>query len=101
MSAVILLVLSLAACNRGVPSNEALRQGVIERMAQKNVAGVDVALTSVKVNGNEADVVASITPKGGTAANAMSMPYHLQQQGGKWVVVLRERSPRNNSPPPA
>ena len=92
MSAVILLVLSLAACNRGVPSNEALRQGVIERMAQKGVGGVDVALTSVKVNGNEADVVAAITPKGGSPANAMSMNYHLQQQGGKWVVVSTQDS---------
>lgn len=82
-----MLVVSLAACNRGTPSNEALRQAVIERMAQKGISGVDVAITSVKMNGSEADVVASITPKGGSPANAMSMPYRLQQQNGKWAVV--------------
>jgi len=87
MSAVVLLILSLAACNRGLQNNEAVRQGIIDRMAQKGVAGVDVALTSVKFNGNEADVVASITPKGGNPAAGMSMNYHLQQQSGKWVVV--------------
>jgi hypothetical protein len=87
MCAVVLLILSLAACNRGLQNNEAVRQGIVDRMAQKGVAGVDVALTSVKFNGNEADVVAAITPKGGNPAAGMSMNYHLQQQGGKWVVV--------------
>ena len=86
-SAVVLLVLSLAACNRGLQNNEAVRQGIMDRMAQKGVAGVDVSVTSVKYNGNEADVVASITPKGGNAAAGISMNYHMQQQGGKWVVV--------------
>ncbi|SPF38954.1 hypothetical protein SBA4_2270003 [Candidatus Sulfopaludibacter sp. SbA4] len=68
-------------------NNEAVRQGVIDRMAQKGVAGVEVTLTSVKYNGNEADVVANIAPKGGNQAAAMSMNYHLRQEGNKWVVV--------------
>jgi hypothetical protein len=80
---------SLTACNRGQQNNEAVRQGVIDRLAQKglNVAGMDVTLTTVKFTGNEADVTASITPKGGNAAAGMSMNYHLQQQGSKWVVM--------------
>ena len=102
---MLLLIVSLAACNRGTPNNEALRQAVMERMAQKGVAGVDVAITSVKMNGNEADVVASITPKGGAPASAMSMPYRLQQQGGKWVVVGTQEtgSPHGGAamPPPS
>ncbi len=87
MSAVLLLLVSLAACNRGFQNNEAVRQAVIDRMAQKGVAGVDVTVTSVKFNGDEADVVASIMPKGGNPAAGMSMNYHLKQQGNKWVVV--------------
>jgi hypothetical protein len=99
---LLLLILSLAACNRGAPNNEALRQAVIDRMAQKGVGGVDVAITSVKMNGSEADVVASITPKGGSPANAMSMPYRVQQQGGKWVVVgTQESSPHGGAAVPA
>jgi hypothetical protein len=87
MSAVLLLILSLAACNRGLQNNEAVRQGVIDRMAEKKVGGVDVNITSVKYNGNEADVVASIVPKGGNPAAGMSMNYHMKQEGNKWVVV--------------
>lgn len=56
-------------------------------MAQKGVGGVDVTVTSVKFNGDEADVVASIIPKGGNPAAGMSMNYHMKQQGNKWVVV--------------
>lgn len=87
LSAVLLLIVSLAACNRGNQNNEAVRQGVIDRMAQKGVGGVDVTVTSVKFNGDEADVVASIIPKGGNPAAGMSMNYHMKQQGNKWVVV--------------
>src|SRR5260370_18822580 len=76
MSAVFPLILSLAACNRGMQNNEAVRQGVIDRMAQKGVAGVDVALTSVKLNGTEADAVAAISPKRGSPPNASSVNYH-------------------------
>lgn len=87
--AVLLLGLSLAACNRGLQNNEAVRQGVLDRLAQRglNVGGMDVNLKSVKYNGNEADATASITPKGGDPAAGMSMNYHLRQQGNKWVVV--------------
>ena len=61
----------------------------MDRLAQRglNVAGMDVNLTSVKFSGDEADVTASITPKGGNASAGMSMNYHLKQQNGKWVVV--------------
>jgi len=101
LSALLLLILSLAACNRGAPNNEALRQAVIDRMAQKGVGGVDVAITSAKMNGSEADVVASITPKGGTPANAMTMPYRMQQKDGKWVVVgTQENSPHGGASMP-
>ena len=86
-SAIVLLALFLAACNRGLQNNEAVRQGIVDRMAQKGVTGVDVSITSVKFNGNEADAVAAIKPKGGNPAAGMSIPYHLQQQGGKWVVI--------------
>jgi hypothetical protein len=81
--------LFLAACNRGLQNNEAVRQGVIDRLSQRglNVGGMDVTLTSVKFNGSEAEAVAAITPKGGNPAAGMSMSYHLRQEGNKWVVT--------------
>ncbi len=55
-----------------------------------NMSGMDVALTEVHINGNQADVTASITPKGGPAASGMSMKYHLEQRNSKWVVTGRQ-----------
>jgi len=55
-----------------------------------NMAGMDVALNEVHINGSEADVVASISPRGGPATNGMSIQYHLQQRNDKWVVTGRK-----------
>ncbi|HTX36023.1 MAG TPA: hypothetical protein VME43_13425 [Bryobacteraceae bacterium] len=55
-----------------------------------NMSGMDVALTEVHINGSQADVTASITPKGGPASNGMSVKYHLEQRNSKWVVTGRQ-----------
>ena len=70
-----------------------MRQAVLDRLTQvgMNVASMEVTLTSVQVNGSEADASVSIAPKG-NVAQAMSMKYHLQQQGSKWVVVGHQES---------
>jgi hypothetical protein len=89
-----LFLFSLAACNRADRSNEAIRQGVMDHLANAqlglNMSGMDVALSNVRVNGNAADVVASITPKGSPAGNGMSIQYHLEQRDNKWVVTGRQ-----------
>ncbi|HEV3196378.1 MAG TPA: hypothetical protein VGZ73_00680 [Bryobacteraceae bacterium] len=97
ISAVLFLMISLAACKRGgVQSNDAVRQGVLDHLAESqaktslNLAAMDVELKSVTFNGNDADAAVSITPKGGNPAAGMSINYHLQQQAGKWVVVGRQ-----------
>jgi hypothetical protein len=85
-----LVMLSLAACHRGLENNkEAVRQGVIDYLTAKkfNVPGMSVDVTSVKFDGNHADAVVTITPKGGPAGAGMSMPYKLEQKDGKWAVV--------------
>ena len=90
-SAVLLVLLSLAACNRGTKSNEAVRQAVIDHLAKANfnVSAMTVSITSVQFNGNQADAVVSIVPKQGGSNQGMSMNYHLEQQGNQWVVVKR------------
>jgi hypothetical protein len=95
-AALVLLALSLAACNRGTRSNEAVRQGIIDHLANKaglNVKGMDINVTSVDFKGSDADATVSITPKGGNPAQGMSMKYHLQQQGNQWVVTGRQDAP--------
>jgi len=51
---------------------------------------MNVEVTSVQFNGNQADASVSLTLKGGNAAQAMSFEYHLEQKGNKWVVVGRK-----------
>ncbi|HTS31862.1 MAG TPA: hypothetical protein VMH81_38595 [Bryobacteraceae bacterium] len=96
IGALLLLILSLAACNRGVPSNDAVRQGVLDHLAESssklNLGAMDVVVKSVQFNGDEADAAVAISPKGGDPAAGMSINYHLKQQGGKWVVTGRQDS---------
>ena len=85
-----LAVLSLAACHRGLDNNkEAVRQGVIDYLSSKgfNINGMSVDLTSVKFDGPHAEAVVSFAPKGGPKEGGMTMPYKLEQNGGKWVVT--------------
>lgn len=72
-----------------------MRQGVIDYLSGKtsslalNMSAMNVEVTSVTFNGNQADASVSITPK--TApGGGMSVNYHLEQQGSKWVVVGRK-----------
>jgi len=88
-------MLSLAACNRGQDTKEAVRQAVIDHLAarQFNMPGLTVEVTSVQFNGAHADAVVSIAPKGAGAGAGMTMPYRLERQGGKWVVIGGSGSP--------
>jgi hypothetical protein len=82
----------LAGCNRGVQNKDAVRQGVLDHLAEvhMNVASMNVEVTSVEFNGNQADATVSFYPKGGTAAQGMSMRYQLELKGGRWAVVGRK-----------
>ena len=96
----------LAGCNRGVQDKDAVRQGVLDHLAQVqlNVASMTVEVTSVQFNGNQAEATVSFSPKGGTAAQGMSMQYRLEQKGGRWVVMGRGdagSSPHGGMPPAA
>jgi hypothetical protein len=101
----LLLILCLAACNRGPQNSDAVRQGVIDHLAQAglNVAGMDVTIRTVQIQGTQADAAVTITPKGGNAAQGMQMTYHMDQKDGKWVVKSRQDSGQHGSTvaPPA
>jgi hypothetical protein len=107
--AVFLLILLLSACKSG-PDNAAIRQGVLERLEKVgiNLTAVDVNLQSVVVKGKEADVTVALTMKSGPPAPPMVMPYKMEQQGDKWVVIgsqgghaMEGGSPPAASPPGA
>ena len=60
-----------------------------------NVGSMDVNVTSVQFNGNQAEALVSFTPKGGSPEAGMSMRYELAQKGNGWVVVGRKDSGQN------
>jgi hypothetical protein len=101
----LLLILCLAACNRGTPNSDAVRQGVIDHLAKAglNVAGMDVTIRSVQIHGTEADAAVTITGKGGNASQGMQMTYRMEQKDGRWVVVGRQDGGQHGSTvvPPA
>jgi hypothetical protein len=82
----------LAGCNRGVENKDAVRQGVLDHLAQVslNVASMNVEVASVQFNGDQAQATVTFTPKGGNASQSMSMQYQMQKKGGRWVVVGRK-----------
>lgn len=95
ISAVFLLIVSLAACNGAKKSNDAVRQGVVDYLTAKGFdipKAMTVTVTNVEVKGDQADATVSITPTGGAPAQGMNMKYHLEQKGEKWAVVGRQDS---------
>ena len=70
----------LVACKSGSQNNDAVRQGVMDYLSQKasmNVKGMDINMSNLKINGNQADVMVSFGVKG-TGQVAMTKGYHLE-----------------------
>jgi hypothetical protein len=86
-----LLILGLAGCHRGVESNDAVRQGVLDYLATKGLspAAMDITVKEVKFNGDKADATVSFAAKG-TGAGQMAIQYHLELKDNKWTVVGRQ-----------
>jgi hypothetical protein len=90
----LLLILCLAGCQRSGPdSSDAVRQGVIDHLVQAkfDVTKMDIKVSAVKLNGEQADATVAVTLKGNTDAPAMNFSYHLEHQDKKWVVVGQAR----------
>jgi hypothetical protein len=88
------MMVCLAACNRGAHDKDAIRKGVLDHLAQVqlNVASMNVEVTSVQINGNQAQATVSFSPKGGNASQGMSMQYQLERKGDAWAVVGRKNA---------
>lgn len=90
---LLILLLALAACNRGIDNKDAVRQAVVDHLSTRanlNVAAMNIDVTSVNFKGNEAEATVSITPKDSkVAGSGMTMAYNLEKQGNRWVVKPR------------
>ncbi|MGA3241555.1 MAG: hypothetical protein ABSG03_35280 [Bryobacteraceae bacterium] len=84
-------ILALAGCRGGNQDREAVRQGILDHLAEAGFSNqnMDVSLASLQFNGDKADAVVQIAPKGANHEQGMQMRYSLQQKGSRWVVVGR------------
>lgn len=82
------MILCLAGCKSGNQSQDAVRQGVIDYLEKNsiNVPGMDINVTNVKFNGNQADATVSMGVKG-SGTVLMTKGYHFEFKDNKWVVV--------------
>ena len=104
-----LLALAIFAigCAKDINNNEAVKQGVVEylskRMSQTGLDMnlMDVEVSSVKFDKNEAHAVVAFKPKGSATTGGMTMNYALERQGAKWVVKGRQDSGLNPHGTPA
>jgi hypothetical protein len=82
----------LAACSKDIQNQEAVKQGVVDyleaRTAQTglNISSLQVDVTTVAFQKDEARATVAIRPKGGDGGGPMMMNYVLDRKGGKWVV---------------
>jgi hypothetical protein len=86
----LILIACLAGCQHsGANNTDAVRQAVIDRLSKGgyNVSGMDIKVASVQFNGEQADATVSMTAKGQTGGQPMSIAYHLERQNSKWVVT--------------
>jgi len=106
---LVALIAVLAGCNRDINNKEAVRQGVVDYLSKRtgqtgldmNLMNVDVS--SVKFENNEAHATVAFKPKGADGPGGMTMSYVLERQGAKWVVKGRQESgmsPHGGTPPP-
>lgn len=95
--AVVIAAILASGCGRDINNNEAVRKGVVDYLTKrKGQTGLDMSLMDVSVSNvtfqkNEASATVSFQPKGG-GASGMSMNYVLERQGNEWVVKGRKES---------
>ncbi len=87
----LIAVTTLAGCaSRNIDSIDAVKQGVLRDISKNiNVAAMDVNVVSVSFRDKEADAVVAFAPKGGTAAQGLTMNYTMERQGDGWHIKSR------------
>lgn len=95
-----LSALVLSSCGKDIQNKDAVRQGVVDHLkARKNLdldlSSMQLEVTAVTFRENEADAEVSFVPKGGTAAQGMSMKYTLERKGDAWAVKQKAEATNN------
>ena len=85
-----------AACSRDIQNKEAVRAAVVEYLNQRaattglNMAQMDVEITSLAFERDQARAGVAFRLKGGNDGGGMQLSYTLDRKGSKWVVRSRQ-----------
>jgi hypothetical protein len=88
----VLACIALAGCHRDMQNEDAVKRGVMDHLSAVqglNIASMNVTIASMVFRQNEVDATVAIAPKGGDAAQAMTLHYILERKGDRWVVKPR------------
>jgi hypothetical protein len=84
-------LLFAAACKKQQTDNDAIRAGIIQHLISLkglNVSAMEINVSQVTINGNQAQAVVDFRPKTGAAAGAgMQVSYNLEKRDANWVVL--------------
>jgi hypothetical protein len=106
MTAAVTLLCT--GCSRNIDNGDAVRAGVVDYLRARTAqTGLDVNLmqvdvTAVSFQKDEAHATVYFRPKGATNQGGMQMSYTLDRKGDKWVVRARSggASPHGGAMPP-
>ena len=86
----------LAGCQKQVSDTDAIRSGIHDHLASLktlNIDAMDMNVTNVSIQGNQAQAQVEFRPKTGAPQGAgMQVAYSLQKQNGSWVVQTSQPS---------
>jgi hypothetical protein len=88
VSTTLLAALFLFGCTKDINNKEAVKEAVMKRLATVsglNMSGMEVEISSVSFQGNEADAKVAFKAKG-TNDSMLNMSYKLERKGDEWIV---------------
>jgi hypothetical protein len=93
-AALGLSIALLSGCKHDIQNTDAVKQGVASYLAKRSdLLAMDVSVTAVTYNKNEATATVHFQAKGNNApGSGMTMQYVLERQGDKWTVKGRAGS---------
>jgi hypothetical protein len=87
---VIGLLVFFAGCKKQESDADAIRSGINQHLASLktlNLGAMDMNITNVSIQGNQAQAQVEFKPKtGGPPGAGMQVAYSLEKQNGLWVV---------------
>jgi hypothetical protein len=84
-------ILAVAGCKKQSSDTDAIRAGIVEHLTSLktlNLSAMDIHVTSVDIQGNQAQARVEFRPKAGAPPGAgMQVSYALEKEKGDWVVT--------------